>query len=668
MKAQRRRRLCIQALPPLAILVAFAIRLWGLTATSLWYDETFMLYHAQQRLPQALLGLLHEDNALPLYGLLLTLWLQVAGHGEFVARYLSVLLGVLATPLVFRLGRALSINSAPNGDTAPDYAGLGSALAYATLPIFVYYTQEVRMYALAIPLAAGFAWIGWRLLILRRDKRLYIVLGLLMLLAHLYTGLTWLSIGLWGVVCLLIAPPRARRLIPRALSIFRHKVWWRANLWLALGATPIVLWALWRVRVDATSVSAIPTEALTWIPVLFGVGQYLQEPWPSLFAAAVALTLLITLWQTITTRRYSTTLWLLVTLILPILTLLLMTTIKAKWSERYLLPSWGLALVTGTGLGWEILLGARTRRSPKPHRLLRGLGAGLVVLWFALCLPALARQAKGTWAVALRDEWHPRPDFRGVARHIEQHGKPDDAIVVVGGYAATTLDYYYDGPAHLFGLPPNKRILDTTEVVDLRDLTTLARETEGRERLWLVLWQQHLADPTDLIHSLLVEQCRRLPVSATYTNVGLLYFDLTACQPLDRLVEPPYAAPAAFEAPIQLIGYDQQLLGQTLVVDLWWEATGPMDEAYTVFVHLVGEDGMMVAQHDHIAGADTYPTNRWSPGTQIRDRFFLHVPEKPCEDCVLRVGLYTPQGRLQLLNGGDVIEIPLEEQTHHQPW
>lgn len=652
--------------------------MWGLTATSLWYDETFMLYHAQQPLPQALLGLLQEDNALPLYGLLLTLWVQIVGSGEFAARYLSVLLGVLATPLVFRLGRALHIGAAPRHHGETGIAGVGSALAYATLPIFVYYGQEVRMYALAIPLAAGFAWFGWRLLVLQRNVLSYFILGMTMLLAHLYTGLTWLTVGLWGALCLLIVcQDRAHR--PRTLRnlpIFRHKSWWHTNLGLAICSAPIVLWALWRARIDATSVSAISPDTLQWIPLLFGVGQYLQEPWPMLFAYAAALNLLVALWETFATRRYRTMLWLLIALIAPILTLLLVTSIKAKWSERYLLPSWGLALVTGTGLGWEILLSARpkgrsnTAFHTDPANRARGgrlaahlrhaLGVGLIVIWFSLCLPALARQAKGTWAVALRDEWHPRPDFRGVARHIEAHGHPDDAIVVVGGYAATSLDYYYNGPGHLFGLPIDKRILDTTDVVDLRDLEILARETEDKQRLWLVLWQQNLADPTDLVHSLLVEQCRRLPVSASYINVGLLYFDLTACRPLDRLAEPPYATTANFKAPIRLRGYDLKHCEETLEVNLWWEATGLMDEAYTVFVHLVNPEGNIVAQHDHIAGADIYPTNRWADGTQIRDRFFLHLPEAGCDGCRILTGLYTPEGRLTLAGGGDAVELSLD--------
>jgi hypothetical protein len=125
-------------------------------------------------------------------------------------------------------------------------------------------------------------------------------------------------------------------------------------------------------------------------------------------------------------------------------------------------------------------------------------------------------------------------------------------------------------------------------------------------------------------------------------------------------MDPPHTTPTAFEAPIHLRGYDLTLREHTLEVDLWWEATGPLHEAYTVFVHLVNAEGTIMAQHDHIAGADTYPTNHWSDGTQVRDRFFLNLPELPDESHKLLVGLYTPQQRLRLADGNDAVEISLK--------
>ena len=243
----------------------------------------------------------------------------------------------------------------------------------------------------------------------------------------------------------------------------------------------------------------------------------------------------------------------------------------------------------------------------------------------------LARQAQGTWAVGLTDEWHPRPDFRGVAQYIESNDTPQDAIVVIGGYAAHTLDYYYDGPAHLFGLPPDTRLLDTRKALNLHALTTLQQQTASAERLWIVLWQDTLADPTGLVRSMLVDACHRLPVDAHFTNIGVMRFDLTTCRPLDQLAEPPFALNVEFVEPIRLVGYDLIRTGATWEVNLWWKTSGTLPEDYLVFVHLVDNDGAQVAQHDHIAGADMYPTSLWSPGTFLRDRFYLNVPGESCD-------------------------------------
>ncbi|HHE71438.1 MAG TPA: hypothetical protein ENL34_04045, partial [Chloroflexi bacterium] len=97
------------------VLLAFGIRLWGLTATSLWYDETFVLWHARQGVWAALTGLLAEDNALPLHGVLLALWIHMAGSSDFSVRFLSVLLGTFAAAPVYRLGRDLSRRRPPGG-------------------------------------------------------------------------------------------------------------------------------------------------------------------------------------------------------------------------------------------------------------------------------------------------------------------------------------------------------------------------------------------------------------------------------------------------------------------------------------------------------------------------------------------------------------------------
>jgi len=628
------------------ITVTFAVRIWGLTSTSLWYDEVFVLAHAQQGPLPAVIGLLNEDNALPLHGLLTALWVSLVGSGEFSARYLSVLLGTVTAPLVIRLSGVLARTR---------YSGYGSGIAYATLPIFVYYTQEVRMYALAIPLATTYAWLAIRLYRQGKGALLYTVVGMLMLTAHIYTGLLWAVCLVWGLIGIAIQKP---------VNIFRANTltWLRANAFLILASLPIAAWAMWRVNTDATATSAIPKDVIQWIPVAFGIGQYIPTPWAEVFIITMVLSMCIGCIKLIRNRNFDSAIWIVLSLALPISLLFLATLIKAKWGERYLLPSFGLGLVTSVGLGWEMQKNDQrnlTRYSLSMQGL-RIVSVCLLVLWLAGSLPALKRQAEGTYALVLHDEWHPRPDFRGVAQYIEDHDTPEDAVVVVAGYAAHTLAYYYDGPAMLTGLPLNTRLLNTHQSLDLNALQDLEQETRGYNILWLILWQQHLADPTNLVESILVASCKRLPVNNTFTNMGVLRFDLSSCRPLDQAMTPPLPLTVDFNAPIQLNGYDLQKRLGLWEVDLWWKSIGILEENYIVFVHLVNPAGEIVAQHDHIAGADAYPTSQWREGTYLRNRFFLKVPGDSCAGCVLHIGLYAGEQRLALISGQDTLVLEID--------
>lgn len=628
------------------IALTYIVRLWGLTASSLWYDEIFVLTHAKNGLIEALTGLLIEDNALPLHGLLTTLWIHIAGSGEFSARYLSVLLGTVTTPFILKFSQAL---------TRTKDGTYGSGLVYATLPVFVYYTQEVRMYALVMPLAALFAWQSLRLVRQGKNSWLYVVSGFLMLTAHLYSGLLWAVVLIWGGLGLLL--PAARGLQPR-----NPYKWVRANATLFVCSIPIAVWAFWRVQADATATSAIPYDVLRWIPVAFGIRQYISEPWSVLFTLFTAFLMCMGIIKLLRIQQSDSALYLVLTLIVPVLLLLGATIVKAKWNERYLLPSFGLGLIVSAGMGLDtygakkIHLGHHLSR----YRISRTRSVLFVMVWIASVFPALERQATGNYALAIKDEWHPRPDFRGVATYIEREDGPEDLIVVVAGHAAHTLAYYYEGPAKLTGLPQDTRVLNTNQILDLTALQILEHEISDYRTLWLVLWQRHLIDPMNIIESTLVTSCKRLPVETSFTNIGVLRFDLTRCAPLAETIYPAHPLSITFESPIHLRGYNLQKQEGLWEVDLWWKSTGHMDDNYTVFVHLVNPAGEIVEQDDHIAGADAYPTSQWREGTTILNRFYLAVPEDGCPQCSLQVGLYTSKERLNLKNGGDTITINID--------
>jgi uncharacterized membrane protein len=79
----------------------------------------------------------------------------------------------------------------------------------------------------------------------------------------------------------------------------------------------------------------------------------------------------------------------------------------------------------------------------------------------------------------------------------------------------------------------------------------------------------------------------------------------------------------------------------TLPITLYWQAEGPTSTSYTTFVHLVDEQGVMVAQSDGIPGKGALPSTAWSPGEVIPDPRSISLPaDMPSGVYTLLAGLY----------------------------
>lgn len=92
-----------------------------------------------------------------------------------------------------------------------------------------------------------------------------------------------------------------------------------------------------------------------------------------------------------------------------------------------------------------------------------------------------------------------------------------------------------------------------------------------------------------------------------------------------------------------LIGYDldRRIVqpGERLAVTLYWQAGGPLDRDYTVFVHLAEPTGRVRAQSDSQPDGGHNPTSLWLAGEVIRDQHTLLLPAD------------LPPGRYRLLTG-----------------
>lgn len=125
-----------------------------------------------------------------------------------------------------------------------------------------------------------------------------------------------------------------------------------------------------------------------------------------------------------------------------------------------------------------------------------------------------------------------------------------------------------------------------------------------------------------------------------------------------RVGEPP--SPDATLSPLAEFG-DQLTLrtaylaantvrpGATLMLHLLWQAQRDLTTDYTVFVHLVGADGRLVAQHDAPPLNGFYPTYFWRADTAVADQISIPLPnDLAAASYDLLVGVYATQSLQRL--------------------
>jgi len=126
----------------------------------------------------------------------------------------------------------------------------------------------------------------------------------------------------------------------------------------------------------------------------------------------------------------------------------------------------------------------------------------------------------------------------------------------------------------------------------------------------------------------------------------------------DEALKPENILDVALADGITLLGYDLDPLaarpGDSLQLSLNWLAVNKPSEDYTVFVHLVDENGNQVTGADSPPVYGDYPTGMWQAGDGIVDEHILQIPAgvQP-GDYQLVVGLYDPASlaRLPRLDG-----------------
>jgi 4-amino-4-deoxy-L-arabinose transferase-like glycosyltransferase len=142
----------------------------------------------------------------------------------------------------------------------------------------------------------------------------------------------------------------------------------------------------------------------------------------------------------------------------------------------------------------------------------------------------------------------------------------------------------------------------------------------------------------------------------------------------------PHLLDVTFGDAMKLLGYNLETASVEpdgrVALTLYWQALAPTQQPYSVFVHLLGEGDIPIAQRDAYPGLGLLSTTRltaWlEPGDAWADRYVIHVPRTAYAPDVAQVAVglynYADGARLPINSGGDRVRFGwIQVRPHPSP-
>jgi hypothetical protein len=543
-------------------------------------------------------------------------------QGEFGLRFYSVIFGVLAIPLTFRLGQTL-------GDSR---LGLLAALLMAVSPYQVWHSQDARMYSIFTAAAVMSMWGFVNLLRQRGGWRWWLVyvIGTEWAIATHYHALV--VIGSQGLFLL--------------LTWRRH---WRG--YLAWGGTLLLIillytpWLFWGGALLQSYLNWIEQPDTLWESyrrgaIAYSVGE-LTPP-----AQAVPLTIVFVIFYglgLVYAARRSWGIWrgsemlafLLAYTLAPNLAAWLYGELRTPvYLERYLIPvQAGYLLAVAMGLlaivdGVPVILG-RTFRKRTPLFY----GSGYVLA----CLALLGLTGISGWVLRhyYLDPAYARPDWRAVAQKVQAFEQPADAIVITGEDGDKAFNLYYEGNLPIY-LDFNTPVPTEDEAREI-----LAGIATAHRRIW---YTPYGVDIDPILERWLAENTHPAWHSWLGRKRLALYGSQATTSRLESL-QATFAGPRGQGPTLVSLALpgDPTAASDLLPLTLSWQTTVPLPADYQLSLRLTNQQGDIFAQSDWPPLAATRPTSTWPPGQPLLDRRSLWLPaDLPPGRYALQLVVYDP--------------------------
>jgi 4-amino-4-deoxy-L-arabinose transferase-like glycosyltransferase len=569
-----------------ALLMAFALWSWNLSAQSVWWDEAFTWQTTSHGLANFWQMLLTGDRNPPLYFVSVALWGSVAGWSEFSLRFVSVAWSMVGLAFLFNLTRRLYNFS----------AGVWTLLLVAIAPALFVYAQEARMYAAFFALTAATLYFAWRVFEIGsseskiQDRKLiaaFLLCEAGLLLTHYFA--IPLVVVLNALALIVLLQRRAR---------FSSYANWIGGQFLA--ALPIVIWTMIVFTTPGSLIKAqetppSPFSFLEQVIMLWLSGvRDLQSDWIALPWLTVLMLPVIVIGAWLVNRR--STRWVVVFAAVSLSAAYAMTLVLTSFHPRYALPySVPLFVLVGATLSLEPVAGARNKYA-------RGLVGIVIALWLLVTIVS-------GW-VAAGAPSSVKDDARGVATYLKQHATADDVILLEAN--DYTLNYYDHGPAQ------TKMITATNEPESFRQL----RDAIGNvSRVWLSHWNVSAQDPRG--HwPFLLELAGSLESHTSFQGYDLAEYKM---QSLLREAEMISASPDG------MITRHSNLAGQgadgALAFALTWQTPVKFFDRARASVRLIDARGNTLSARDApLLDEGGRTTDHWDAIEPVTNTYVLPIP------------------------------------------
>ena len=589
-------------------LLAFALRLISINNGDLSFDEAASALIARKSLGEMipyLLGAIHEHP--PGYYVLLSSWIRVAGDGEAMLRFLSVVMGTLSIPLMYRWAK----------ETIGPVAGIVAALVLSVAPVHVWYSQNARMYTL-IGVLALLSW--WLIARLERTDRVKYWIGLsasglIGLLTHYYMGMVILSQGAY----LLLTAKRNRRLLLKWLLWLGVPIA-LGGIYLAAspGALATVLASFGRGLGSSVSVKALRALAADMV---FGPhGNLGIEAWSAILLIALG-GIGLALSGRVGVKR-SIGAMLICALLVPLaLILLLPEALAARYVLFLIFPLvLALTIVVVSPLGWH-------------SRAARPLTVAAALAFVALNVSRLPYHYDAL-----------KGDYGRVMAKFHAGYQPGDVVIFNGPWQAVLQTYYPIGDVPSMYLPPATPPSLDPAATEPQLVELLAKY----RRIWVIPLAVNEADPDRFVARWLDQHAHH---AIEEPDIALYYAPAKTGLPL-------LSAPTRFGAGLALesaqLAADTVSTGEAACVTLEWRTVQPIDGDVMIGLDVVAPDGNVWGRRLYRPGERFVDAAAWNSGTVVVDRQAVPIdPGAPPGEYSLRVTaqrastgeILTPAGR-----------------------